>query len=64
MKHPDPKFEESDLEIHIAYYEKLLDKAISDNQPFAKTKVILHELKSMKDRLELLKQISDSENHH
>ena len=45
------------LEIQLNYYEKLLDQSIKDNEVFAKTKMVLKELKEVSGRLEVLKKL-------
>jgi N-methylhydantoinase B/oxoprolinase/acetone carboxylase alpha subunit len=58
MQVQDMKAEIAALESQVSVYEKLLDKAISDNVEFAKTKVIFHELKKISDKLQKIREIS------
>jgi hypothetical protein len=64
MQPKDPKEEISILEIQLAEYEKILDSSISANEEFAKTRDIFREIKKVRERLEDLKRISNSGNHH
>jgi hypothetical protein len=45
------------LEIQLDYYEKLLDQSIRNNEVFAKTKKVLHDLKEVSGRLAFLKKL-------
>jgi len=56
MQPVDYESEKAELEIQLAHYEKLLDKSISANEAFARTRAIFRELKKIKDRLEVLKK--------
>jgi hypothetical protein len=64
MQPKDPKEEISILEIQLAEYEKILESSISANEEFAKTRDIFREIKKVRERLEELKRISNSGNHH
>jgi len=59
MQSHDQKSEIATLEIRLADYQKLLDRSIEENEEFAKTKVIFHDLKMIKDRLDKLKGVSE-----
>jgi hypothetical protein len=59
MQTHDQKSEIATLEIQLADYQKLLDRSIEENEEFAKTKAIFHDLKMIKDRLDKLKGVSD-----
>jgi hypothetical protein len=56
MQPSDHETEKAELEIQLTHYEKMLDKSISANEEFAKTRAIFRELKKIKDRLEVLKE--------
>ena len=47
------------LEIQLHHYEKLLDQSIRNNEIFAKTKVIYHDLKVVSDKLQQLKKLKE-----
>jgi hypothetical protein len=64
MQPKDPKEEISILETQLAEYEKIFDSSISANEEFAKTRDIFREIKKVRERLEELKRISNSGNHH
>ena len=45
----------SALEADVSYQNKLLDKSITDHAELEKVKIIFHDLKSLSDKLTLLK---------
>jgi hypothetical protein len=47
----------SALEVQLAHYQNLLEKAFSENLHFAETKMIFHEVKKISDKLIVLKGI-------
>ena len=47
------------LEIQMTEYQRMLDKSFADNQEFAITKKIFHELKKIKERLDELKEMEN-----
>jgi hypothetical protein len=63
MQPVDYEAEKAELEIQLTHYEKLLDKSISDNEEIARTRTIFRELKKIKDRLEVLKEKMNPDNH-
>jgi len=53
--HSNIQVEISALEVEIRHNKKRLVKSFEDNECFEKTKTIFHELKSLTDKLALLK---------
>jgi hypothetical protein len=56
MQSPDHLAEIVALEIQLRHYEKLLDQSIKNDEVFAKTKTIFHEMKKVYTQLENLKK--------
>lgn len=50
-----------ELEIQVNHYQNLLDKSISQNEIFAKVKVIYRDLKAVSDKLKELKKMQAKE---
>jgi hypothetical protein len=55
MQSQDSKSEIESLELELAQKEILLETFLNKNEVFQKAKVIIHEIKEIKDRLEELK---------
>ena len=55
MQAQDKKTEIAVLERELAHYQLLLDKSFEANEEFAKARIIFHELKQIKDKLDELK---------
>jgi hypothetical protein len=55
MKPPDLTAEIAVLEEKLKHHQKLLDQAFANNLQFAETKVILHEVKKIADKLAVVK---------
>ena len=58
MEPQDRRAEIASLEIQLQRYEYLFDQAIKNNEVLAKTKIILHDIKLVSERLIKLKNIS------
>jgi hypothetical protein len=56
MQLQDVQSEIAALKVHVLDLEKLLDISIENNQEFAKTKVIFHDLRETIQQLEELKK--------
>ena len=52
----------SALEIEISHYQKLLDKSFEDDECLEKTKTIFHDLKSLTEKLDELKNETKHKN--
>ena len=64
MQAQDKKTEIAVLERELAHFQLLLDKSFDANEELKKTRVIYHELKKIKDKLdELHKQHSSMKNN-
>jgi len=55
---PDLQAEIAALEIQLKHFENLLDQSIINNEVLAKTKLILHEVKKVSEKLNELKRLN------
>lgn len=58
MQTPDLQAEIAALEIQLKHFENLLDQSIINNEVLAKTKLILHEVKKVSEKLNELKRLN------
>ena len=49
------------LEIQVSHYQNLLDKSISQNEIFAKVKIVYKDLKAVSEKLKELKKLQTKE---